>query len=327
MLPLILLPAAADARSSPAALPPGKPANLTVLSGPSWASIRWMPSPAEGDTGVTNHFALKWQLRDSDEAEWFPYWVGPEAHSATLSDLPEGATIAARVAAVNEHGRAWSEFVVFSTTEPLLCDETHLYRGVLEDADIERLCGGAKARAPVDPHRSPCSVTHVEYAFAGAAAGLMIVLLSFAIVVRTCFEGGALPILKPQPSLNEPVTAVAEGADQASQPMRCSISGTVSAQWRDAADRRAPSPLLRKAGLLGGSRTRSDSAAAEEEPGARPLLTPPEGGNRRAVDGRRGARADAGASGGGPPHTAVGSEGLAEGRVRGRGRAGVGGQR
>eukprot|EP00967_Tisochrysis_lutea_P158304 scaffold323242_cov33-Tisochrysis_lutea.AAC.3 len=155
------------------ALPPGKPTNLTVLSGKTWASVRWIAaSPAAGG-GETNHFALKWQYKDAAEAEWYPYWVGPDKGEAMLQSLGSGVTIATRVAAVNQYGRTWSDFVVFSTCvhtctmpsplrvclgipvgrmlsfvasphrmSPLVCDEAYQFKGVMETADIEGICGG-----------------------------------------------------------------------------------------------------------------------------------------------------------------------------------------
>ena len=63
-------------------------------------------------------------------------------------------------------------------------------------------------QVPVDPHRSPCSVTHVEYAFAGVAAGIMVVLLATAIILRACCTAeeqlGSSRLLKSG-CVNEPV--------------------------------------------------------------------------------------------------------------------------
>lgn len=97
------------------ALPPGKPTNVTVLSGQTWASIRWASASQSEGGGETNHFSLKWQYKNGAEAEWFPYWVGPDQDEAMLLSLGSGVTIATRVAAVNQYGRTWSDFVVFST--------------------------------------------------------------------------------------------------------------------------------------------------------------------------------------------------------------------
>jgi hypothetical protein len=97
------------------ALPPGKPTNVTVLSGSDWASIRWAPASQSEGVGATNHFSLKWQYKNGEEVEWFPYWVGPDEDEATLLSLGSGVTVATRIAAVNQYGRTWSDFVVFST--------------------------------------------------------------------------------------------------------------------------------------------------------------------------------------------------------------------
>ena len=94
--------------------PPGAPKNVTVTAGTDFAVVGWdHASPSEGGHAI--QFTLKWQEIDEWEARWFPDWLAAEETVARIAPLTSGVTYAARVAAVNQHGRTWSDFFTFTT--------------------------------------------------------------------------------------------------------------------------------------------------------------------------------------------------------------------
>ena len=115
--------------------PPGRPWNITVTSGPDFAVISWTHAPPSAG-GHAIQFSLKWQGKDSVEVQYFPEWLGASTTSVRLKELEPGFDYACRVAAVNQLGRTWSDFVTFRTLEPMACPEMWHWTGILDEADV-----------------------------------------------------------------------------------------------------------------------------------------------------------------------------------------------
>ena len=167
--------------------PPGKPCNLTVLSGEHFAVLQWEHAPPD-EGGLAIHYTFTWQEKDEVDATWFNGWVGVGEEHARLEGLATGAQYGGRIAAVNAHGRTWSDFVSFRTTEVVSCGDRWHWQGIVKEGDLVDICGrhfrSEDGDGSANPHKSPCSVTHVEYALAGIAAGSMIALLAGAVLAR-----------------------------------------------------------------------------------------------------------------------------------------------
>ena len=165
--------------------PPGKPCNVTITSGAHFAVLQWEHAPPE-EGGLAIHYTFKWQEKDEVDATWFNGWVGIGEEHARLDGLASGAQYGGRIAAVNAYGRTWSDLVSFRTMQMVSCGDRWHWQGIIKEDDPVDLCGKhyRSEDGSANPHKSPCSVTHVEYALAGIAAGLMIALLAGAVLAR-----------------------------------------------------------------------------------------------------------------------------------------------
>lgn len=162
-------------------LAPAAPVNATVLVWHHRAELRWL---AERDGGTPTHYVVKWQHKGREEVHWHPDWVGVGSEHVILDDLFPGRTYAARIAAVNTQGRAWSQPVVFKTLAPIRCAESEDYFPLIDEADQHLLCvqEHADPEASTDPDARDCPPGVTEYLLAGMSAGITIALVAIAMV-------------------------------------------------------------------------------------------------------------------------------------------------
>jgi hypothetical protein len=137
---------------------PGKPLNLSVTMGLTYARVSWTHgSSTEG--GLATHYVAKWQSKDGEEAQWYPEWLGVGDETVSLQSLKPGSTYAIRVAAINKQGRAWSDMAIFTTLTDMRCDGSWHWNLLFEVEEVQKLCGKNFLDDPGDPDpRGGCSV-------------------------------------------------------------------------------------------------------------------------------------------------------------------------
>ena len=138
--------------------PPGRPSNLTVLAMPGEVEVKWVHgAPSSG--GLATNYALKWQEQDATEVQWWAYALLVGEEKVRLQGLAPDTSYALRVGAVNKHGRAWSELVVFTTLSTLRCSTAWHWSRLYDKRELLALCGKVGRRRsrprPIPPRRTP----------------------------------------------------------------------------------------------------------------------------------------------------------------------------
>ncbi len=175
---------------------PHPPTNLSAQATHNAVTLHWRPHTIGADAhkvtqtpaSPPTHYTIKWAEKDAERLQWLPGYIrardGPL--NATVGNLDPHTTYAARVAAVNEDGAAWSELVVFSTLSHVQCDDIWHWQAILEQVDEDDICSAASAsRTFFDPHPTPCTSSKVEYVIAGISAAVTLVVLVGAILSQT----------------------------------------------------------------------------------------------------------------------------------------------